>query len=125
MEIHETDAYLRDKKSALIGEAFFEKRIRAECSRYSLAALLLNAATRDTRVQKGILQFVSVLPMLQGAEDEYEHFRQFVSPHAAVLPAPLAFGTRMLERRLFRWLGMKAVSWLIRKKVAPRFIVSD
>ncbi len=125
MEIHETDAYMRAQKRAAIDKASFENRIRAECGRYSLAALLLSAASRDARLQKGILQFVSVLPMLRGTEDSYEHFRQFVSPYAATLPAPLAFGARILKRRLFRGMGMKAVSWLIRKKVAPRFIIPD
>ncbi|MBI1998760.1 MAG: proline dehydrogenase family protein [Parcubacteria group bacterium] len=125
MEIHEADAYLRAQKGAEVDRAFFENRIRAECSRYSLVALLLSAASRDARLQKGILRFVSVLPTLDGAEDEYEHFRQYVSPYAGALPAPLALGARLLETPLFRGAGMKIVSWLIRKKIAPRFIVQN
>lgn len=125
MEIHKTGAYRRAKRYAAAETALFEKRIRAECSRYSLAALLLRAASRDPCLQKGILQFVSVLPALDGAEDAYEHFRQFVSPYAGGLPRPLAFGTRLMEHALFRSLGMKVVSWLIKKKVAPYFIVEN
>lgn len=125
MEIHKTSTYRRAKRRAAAEALFFEKRIREECSRYSLAAILLGAASRDARLQKGMLQFVSVLPVLHGAEDMYEHFRQFVSPYAGALPFPFAFGARLLERRLFRSLGMKTVSWLIQKKVAPRFIVPN
>lgn len=125
MEIHKTAAYRRAKRRVAAETALFEKRIRAECSRYSLAALLLRAARRDPRLQKGMLQFVSVLPMLDGAGDAYEHFRQFILPYAGALPFPLAFGTRLMEHALFRSLGMKGASWLIKKKIAPHFIIEN
>ena len=123
--IKNTALYRNAERHAALLTPIFEREIREKSSRYSLAALLMRAAGRDARLQKGILQFVSVLPMLSGGEDIYEHYRQFVLPHAGALPPLLSFGARLVAQKPFRSIGMKATVWLIEKKVAPRFIIAD
>lgn len=101
------------------------REVRAARDTRSFAAMLLSAAAQDPKLQMGILQFVDVLPTLASSEDIYEHYRQFVVPYIASLAAPLRFGAKLGELPLFRPLAMRTLLWLVHKKVAPYFIISD
>lgn len=103
----------------------FEKEIRAATDRHSIAALLMRAAGRAARLQKGILQFVSILPTLKTIREVHTHYRQFILPHVGALPVVLRFGAKLAAFPLARAIGMRAVLWAIKKKIAPHFIIPD
>ncbi len=101
------------------------REVRAARDKHSFAALLLSAAANDEKLQKGILRFVDVLPSLVSPDDLYEHYRQFVLPHATSLPALLRLGARCADHPFLRPFAMRSLRWLVEKKIAPRFIIPD
>lgn len=121
----EYSLYDRARNYAASSAPAFLKELRAASGRYSLAAFLLRAAGRDARLQKGILQFVSVLPVLKTTDEICDLYRQFVLPHAGALPLPFACAARLAALTPFRAFGMRAALWTIEKKIAPRFIIRD
>lgn len=125
MDIKPHSLYERAEAYAASSVAGLESELRAASDRYSLAALLLRAAGRDARLQKGILQFVSVLPVLETTDEIHDFYRQFVLPHAGALPFPLVFAAKIAAWQVLRKVGMRAILSTIENRIAPRFIVRD
>ena len=125
MDVKPRGLYERAEAYAVSSVAGLEKELRAASGRYSIAALLLRAAGRDARLQKGILQFVSILPVLETTDEIHDFYRQFVLPYTHALPKPLACAAKCAAWPIIREIGMRAVLSTIENRIAPRFIVRD